>query len=245
MSKIALVTGSTRGLGRATATRLAHLGHHVVVAGRDEHAAAAVAAELRGQGLAADHVVLDVTSVASVAAAAGVVDERHGRLDVLVNNAGILPEATAPGGHDFADLDALARTLTTNVVGAAAVVEHMLPLLRRSPEPRVVNVSSRMGSLTDQSDPGSPWFGMVVPGYQASKAALNSLTVGLAKHLAGTPAKVTSVCPGWVRTGLAPGNREHAPLDPDEAADVVVRAATLPADAPSGTFVDGAADVPW
>ncbi|WP_337062579.1 SDR family NAD(P)-dependent oxidoreductase [Kineococcus sp. G2] len=245
MPRIALVTGSTRGLGRATADRLARRGDHVIVTGRGGAVAREVAERLRSAGHQADHLSLDVTSRESVAGAAKDIEGRYGRLDVLVNNAGTLPEATAPGPHRFTDLDAFARTFETNVIGAVTVIEHLLPLLRRSEAARIVNVSSTVGSLSDQADPDSPYYRMVVPGYQASKAALNSITIGLAKHLAGTPAKVTSVCPGWVQTDLAPGNRERAPLTPEAAAEVVVRAATLPAGAPSGTFIDVDGTVPW
>jgi NAD(P)-dependent dehydrogenase (short-subunit alcohol dehydrogenase family) len=125
------------------------------------------------------------------------------------------------------------------------VTEAFLPLLHRSPMGRIVNVSSTMGSLQDQCDPGSPYYGMILPAYQSSKAALNAVTVALAKKLADTPIKVTSVCPGWVQTDLAPGNRELAPLTADEAARIVVTAATLAQEAPSGTFIDGAGVVAW
>lgn len=245
MSRVALVTGATRGLGRASAEQLADRGFTVIVTGRDSSAADAVAAQLRDGGRDAIGLTLDVTSVASVAAAAAEIESRFGRVDVLVNNAGILPEATGDGGSNFTDIDAFTRTIMTNVVGAASVIEHFLPLLRHSEAARVVNVSSTMGSLTDQLTPESPYYAAVVPGYQASKAALNSLTIGLAKRLADTSAKVTSVCPGWAQTDLAPGNRENAPLTASEAADVIVRAATLPTDAPSGTFVSANGVVPW
>lgn len=128
--------------------------------------------------------------------------------------------------------------------GAVAVLEAFLPLVRASSAGRIVNLSTRMGSLTDQLDPASPYFGMVVPAYQSSKAAVNNITIALSKNLAGTPIKVTSVCPGFVRTELTPMNAD-ASTTPGEAADVVVRAATPPDDAESGTFVDAGGVVPW
>jgi NAD(P)-dependent dehydrogenase (short-subunit alcohol dehydrogenase family) len=247
MQSIALVTGGTRGLGLAVVEALAADGTTVVLAGRRPDAVRDVVASLRARDLDVSGVTLDVDDPASVRAAAAELSARHDHLDVLVNNAGILPEATS-GRREaprFVDRDVLEQTFRTNVFGAVSVIEELLPLLERSTAGRVVNVSSTMGSLTDQQDPASPWFGMVVPAYQASKAALNAVTVSLAKHLAGTRVKVTSVCPGWVQTDLAPGNREHAPTTPAEAAQVVVRAARLPDDAASGAFLSAAGPVAW
>jgi len=243
--KIALVTGGTRGIGLASARRLAQDGAHVVVGARRPEAGAEAAERLARDGLAASSVALDVTDPASVRAAADQVAERFGRLDVLVNNAGILPEATNTAPAEVVDLAMFQQTYATNVLGPVAVVEAFLPLLRRSEAGRIVNVSSTVGSLAHQTDPDSPWHGMVVPAYQSSKAALNALTIVLAKALADTPIKVTSVCPGWVQTDLAPGNRDQAPVTPQEAAEVVHRAATLGASEPSGTFVDADGPVPW
>ncbi|MRG60717.1 SDR family NAD(P)-dependent oxidoreductase [Agromyces sp. CFH 90414] len=245
MNTIALITGGNRGLGFATAEHLARAGTTVIIAGRDAGAVGVAVGRLTEQGLAAESLTMDVVSPESVAAGAAEVTERHGRLDILVNNAGILPEATSSGDHHFVDLDAFTRTLETNVVGVATVTEHFLPLLHRSDGGRIVNVSSTMGSLSDQVDPRSPYFTSAVPAYQASKAAVNSLTIGLAKVLGGTPVKVTAVCPGWVQTDLAPGNREHAPTSAEAAARVVVTAATLPEDAASGTFIDRDGPVAW
>lgn len=117
---------------------------------------------------------------------------------MLVNNAGVIhenPDATAKSDYNFADPHTFQTTFATNLFGAVAVTEAFLPLLRRSALGRIVNVSSTMGSLNDQSDPNSPFYPMIVPAYQASKAALNSVTIGLAKKLADTDIKVTSVCP--------------------------------------------------
>ena len=242
---VALVTGANRGLGLATARRLGRHCGTVIVTARDASSGAEAAERLAREGVHATSLPMDVTDLASVRAAADRVAAEHGVLDVLVNNAGILPEATHTGAAEVVDREMFERTFATNLLGPVTVLEAFLPLLRRSRAGRVVNVSSTMGSLTDQADPASPYHSTVVPAYQASKAALNSLTIALAKQLAGTPVKVTSVCPGWVQTDLAPGNREHAPLTADEAAEVVHRAATLPQDAPSGRFVDRDGVVPW
>jgi NAD(P)-dependent dehydrogenase (short-subunit alcohol dehydrogenase family) len=243
MTTIALVTGATRGLGRATAHALAAHGATVLVGARNLQDGERVAAGLRADGWQAEALRLDVEDPAGIRTAAHRVDCAHGRLDVLVNNAGILPEAVTPAA-EAVDLALFRQTFDTNVFGAVAVLEAFLPLLRRSERPRIVNVSSTMGSLADQTDPDSPFFTTVVPAYQASKAALNSVTIAVAKQLAGTGLVATSVCPGFVRTGLAPAAAD-APLSPEEAARVVVDAALAPDGTPSGRFVGLAGTVPW
>lgn len=241
--RLALVTGATRGLGRAVAEQLAAAGDHVIVTGRRLDDARRVAADLVAGGRSASALVLDVDSPASVRCAADEVRDRWGALDVLVNNAGVLPEATAePSG--FVDAAVAERTWRTNVIGPTSVLDAFLPLVRRSDAGRIVNVSSTMGSMTDQATAGSAYAGVAVPAYRASKAALNSLTLSLAQQLAGTGVVVTAVCPGFVRTDLTPVNRKQAPLDADEAARVVV-AAAAPDAAPAGVFVDAAGPVPW
>lgn len=242
---IALVTGANRGLGYATVRALAETGMSVLLTGRDAGKVEEAAAALQAEGLDVQAFSLDVSSPSSIASAVERVEREHGLLDVLVNNAGILPEATDGEQHDFAGVALFQSTFQTNVFGVVAVTEAFLPLLRRSARGRIVNVSTTMGSLTDQANPDSPWYQLGVPAYRSSKAALNSITISLAKALADTDIKVTSVCPGWVQTDLAPGNRDHAPVTADDAARVVVAAAMLPADADSGSFVDANSSVPW
>lgn len=243
--RISLVTGASRGLGQATARRLAREGGHVVLAARDTAALTATVDQLNEDGYSASALRLDVTDDARVRAAAAEVAAAFGRVDVLINNAGVLPEATNSAPAESVDVAMFRETFATNVFGTVSVLEAFLPLLRKSEQGRIVNVSTTMGSLTDQSDPDSPYYGMVVPAYQSSKAALNSVTIALAKSLAGTPIKVTSVCPGFVQTDLTPVNRDQAPLTADHAAEIIHRAASLPADAPSGTFIDATGPVPW
>lgn len=197
---IALVTGGTRGLGYATARALAQTGSCVIIGGRDQDQTEQAATTLRSEGLDVQAIALDVTSAGSVQAALETVQGNQGRLDVLINNAGILPEASDASEHDFVSQDVFKSTFATNLFGAVAVTEAFLPMLRMSPLARIVNVSSTMGSLSDQADPTSPYYQMVVPAYQSSKAALNSVTISLAKTLADTDILVTSVCPGFVQT---------------------------------------------
>jgi NAD(P)-dependent dehydrogenase (short-subunit alcohol dehydrogenase family) len=238
MTKIALITGANRGLGFETARQLAEAGMTVIVGARDASKGAEAA-----RALGTEFVQLDVTDDASVRAAAETIRARYGRLDLLVNNAGIVRDLMAEG--ELVDTGLFASTFETNLLGAVRVTEHCLPLLRAAESARIVNVSSTMGSLSDQSDPASPYYDSVVPAYQASKAALNSVTVGLAKLLADTPIKVNAVCPGFVQTELTPINRDNAPLTAAVAAEVVVRYALLDDDGPTGGFFAAEHAVAW
>jgi NAD(P)-dependent dehydrogenase (short-subunit alcohol dehydrogenase family) len=245
--KIALITGANKGIGFATARRLGEAGAKVIIGARDASKAEQAMRALREDGLDAESVTLDVADRSSVAAAAEALGRRHRRLDILVNNAGVLPEVTqAERVNGPLDLDMFRATFETNVFGAVAVTNAFLPLLGVAEAARIVNVSSRMGSLADQSNPESPYYGVVVPAYQTSKAALNSITIALSKSLAGTPIKVNAVCPGWVKTDLGgPQNKADAPLTADEAARVAVSMALLGDDGPTGTFVDAEGTVDW
>jgi NAD(P)-dependent dehydrogenase (short-subunit alcohol dehydrogenase family) len=235
---VALITGANRGLGFETARQLAEAGVTVIVGARDAAKGAEAAREL-----GTEFVQLDVTDDASVRVAADTIRDRHGRLDLLVNNAGIVRDLMAEG--ELVDAGLFASTFETNLLGPVRVTEHCLPLLRAAESARIVNVSSTMGSLSDQSDPASPYYDSVVPAYQASKAALNSVTVGLAKLLADTPIKVNAVCPGFVQTELTPINKDNAPLTAAVAAEVVVRYALLDEDGPTGGFFAAEHAVAW
>jgi NAD(P)-dependent dehydrogenase (short-subunit alcohol dehydrogenase family) len=243
MDRIALITGANRGLGFETARQLGRRGIRTIIGARDAANGARAADRLRDEGIDAHAIELDVTSGESVRAAAQRVRDEHGGLDILVNNAGILPEATA--SSDPMDTDLFRETYETNVFGAVTVIHEFLPLLRESEAGRIVNVSSTMGSLADQTDPASPYHALGVPAYRTSKLALNGITVALAKQLADTPIKVNAICPGSVQTDLAPGNREQAPDTPEEGSRIVVEMATLGEDGPSGRFVDRDGTVPW
>jgi NAD(P)-dependent dehydrogenase (short-subunit alcohol dehydrogenase family) len=243
MFKIALVTGSNRGLGFEITRQLAQRGATVILAARDAAKAERAASELREEGLDVRHAQLDVTDPASARSVAEQVRAEHGTLDILVNNAGILPEWT---GHPQEAVDAalFRETFETNLLGVVNVTQHLLPLLRSSDDGRIVNVSSTMGSLTDQSNPTSPYYSTVVPAYQASKAALNSVTICLAKSLSSTPIKVNAVCPGFVQTDLTPINRDQTPLTAADAAEVVLRYA-LEEPGTTGGFFDREGVVRW
>ncbi len=243
----ALITGANKGIGFAAARRLGGSGVEVLIGARDPEKGEEAAALLRAEGIDAEAVRIDVTDPAGVRAAAAQVKERHGHLDILVNNAGVLPEATAAEQVEGPmDLRMFRTTFDTNVFGAVAVTEAFLPLLSAAPAGRIVNVSSTMGSLADQTDPDSGYYGMIVPAYQSSKAALNSITIALSKALADTPVKVNAVCPGWVKTDLGgPDNKAAAPMTPDEGAAIVTQMALVGADGPTGGFFDRSGPVRW
>ena len=226
--RVALVTGPHRGIGFAAARRLAGLGYRVVVAGRDPEAAARAAAEIGGVPL-----LLDVTREADVERAVAFVGAEFGRLDALINNAGVLLDRETPGLT--VDLEALRATFEVNVYGALRMAQAFAPLMVRQGYGRIVNVSSIMGSLA-HAGPG-------YLAYRSSKAALNMVTRVLAAELKGTGVLVNAVHPGWVRTRM--GGPE-APLSPEEGARALVWAATLPDDGPTGGFFEGEGKpLPW
>jgi NAD(P)-dependent dehydrogenase (short-subunit alcohol dehydrogenase family) len=233
---IALVTGANKGIGFAIAEGLGRLGFRVGVGARDDARREDAVERLRAAGVDAFGVALDVTSDESVAAAARELEEREGRLDVLVNNAGIAGR-TDGGAQDptTLDLDVLQTVLETNVYGAVRVTNALLPLLLRSESPRVVNMSSNMGSLTLQTGP-------ILAAYAPSKTLLNSMTAQYARRLADTNVIVNAACPGYVATDFTGFN---APRTPEQGAAVVLRLATLPDDGPRGGFFDDEGVVPW
>ncbi|WP_193612943.1 SDR family oxidoreductase [Nocardioides lijunqiniae] len=236
--RTALVTGANKGIGYEIAAGLGALGWRVGVGARDEQRREEAVTRLREAGVDAFGVPLDVTDDASVAAAARLLEERGG-LDALVNNAGITGGmAQTP---TTADLDVVRDAVETNVIGVIRVTNAMLPLLRRSSAPRIVNMSSSVGSLARQTDPDAD-SGPVAVAYSPSKSFLNAVTVQYAKELAGSPVLINAACPGFVATDLN-GFRGHR--TPEQGAATAIRLATLPDDGPTGGFFDDDGVVPW
>jgi NAD(P)-dependent dehydrogenase (short-subunit alcohol dehydrogenase family) len=235
-TKIALVTGANKGIGFAIAQGLGAIGFTVAVGARDEVRREAAVERLRAADVDAFGVALDVTSDDSVAAAAAIVERTAGRLDVLVNNAGIAGR-TDGGAQDptTLDLDVVRTVLETNVFGAVRVTNAMLPLLRRARSPRIVNMSSNMGSLTLRTGP-------IMAAYAPSKTMLNSVTAQYARRLADTNVIVNACCPGYVATDFTAFN---SPRTPEQGAAIAIRLATLPDDGPRGGFFDDEGTVPW
>lgn len=228
---IALITGANKGIGFATARQLAERGMTVLVGARHAERGREATQRLRDGGADAHFVPLDVGDEDSVAAAAKWIEAEYGRLDVLVNNAGIARgdgERALPSETTVATL----RTVfETNVFGVVAVTNALLPLLRRAPAARIVNVSSEVGSIAVMSDPEGALFGLTSVPYPSSKAALNMVTAMYAKELRDTPIKVNAANPGYCATDL---NGHHGFRSPEQGAEVSVHLATLPGDGPSG-----------
>lgn len=241
MSKLALITGANRGLGLETARQLAQLGIQVLLGAREAGAGEAAAAKLRSEGLAASALTIDVTSAASIAAAAAAVARDHALLDILVNNAGVLIDDPARPPSEQS-LETWRRTFETNVFGTVAVTRAFLPLLRRASAARIVNLSSVLGSLGLRSDPSSRIYSSRFPAYNASKSAINAWTISLAFELRDTGIKVNSAHPGYVQTDMG-GPRATMPIV--DGARTSVALATLDADGPSGSFMHMGKVLPW
>jgi len=240
-SKSALVTGANKGIGYEIAAGLGALGYTVGVGARDATRRDEAVARLRDAGVDAFGVPLDVTDDASVTAAAALVEERLGQLDALVNNAGITGGmAQQP---TTADLDVIRSVVETNVLGVIRVTNAMLPLLRRSPSPRIVNVSSGVGSLARQSGSvGEATAGPVAVAYSPSKTFLNAVMLQYVRELDGTDILVNAACPGHVATDL---NGFRGVRTPQQGAATPIRLATLPDGGPTGGFFEDAGVVPW
>ncbi len=236
--KVALITGANKGIGFETARQLGRLGYTVVLGARDLSKGQAAAEKLREEGVDARPLKLEVTSEADRKAAARWLLQEFGRLDVLVNNAGVLEHGyTTPSS---APLDVVRRTFETNFFALVALTQELLPLVRKSDAGRIVNLSSALGSLAANAAGQVGDFTLL--GYNASKAAVNMFTVQLARELSGTPVKVNSAHPGWVKTDMGTA---AAPMEVVDGAKTSVRLATLPADGPTGGFFHLNDTLPW
>ncbi|MFN2308587.1 MAG: SDR family oxidoreductase [Gammaproteobacteria bacterium] len=235
--RIAVVTGANRGLGLETCRQLARGGLSVVLTSRDPDKGRSAAEALRGTGLDVRHHPLDVTDLQSIQRLAAFIESEFGRLDVLVNNAGVFLDpldAPDPGAASVlrADLDVVRRSMETNVYGPLQLCQVLVPLMQG--RGRIVNLSSGMGQLSEMNG--------CCPGYRLSKVALNALTRILADELQTTRIKVNSVCPGWVRTDMG---GPHAERPVEQGAETIVWLATLPEDGPSGGFFRDRKPIPW
>jgi NAD(P)-dependent dehydrogenase (short-subunit alcohol dehydrogenase family) len=226
---VTLVTGGNKGLGYETARQLVDRGHTVYIGARDIERGSAAASELGAQ-----FVQLDVTDDASAAAALQKINDREGRLDVLINNAGISTMENVSGPVALTVFD-------TNAVGVIRVTEAALPLLRKSENPVVVNVSSALGSFWAVTNPERRQFHFPSIIYGASKAAVSMITVQYAKAL--PQIKFNAVEPGFTATDLTPMSGAGQPVE--DGAAVIVRMATIDSSGPTGTFQEGDSELPW
>lgn len=239
-NRIALVTGANKGIGFEIARQLGKTGSRVLLGARNPELGDAAAAKLRGDGCDVRHVRVDLTDVATLSAAAADISAQEGRLDILINNAGITSSGDA--SPVTASLEAVRLTFDTNFFGTLAVTQAMLPLLKRSASGRIVNVSSGLGSLTEIGDPNSEFSAFKFIGYGASKAAANMLTVQLAADLKDSGIKVNSADPGYTATDLN-GHRGGQTIA--EGAAATIRLALLPDDGPTGGFFGASHPQPW
>lgn len=240
--KIALITGANKGIGFEIARQLGTQGITILAGVRDQGLGEAAVQKLRAMEINTTAIYLDVTNQDTIDAAAATIDQIYGKLDILVNNAGISVREGDTPPSELA-LEDVRKTFATNVFGVFAVTKAMLPLLRRSEAGRIVNMSSEMGSLTINGDPTS--FAAHMPStlaYNASKVALNALTVFFAKELRNTHIKVNSVSPGYVATDL---NGYSGFLTAEQGAKMPVAFATLTDDGPTGGFFGENGVIAW
>jgi NAD(P)-dependent dehydrogenase (short-subunit alcohol dehydrogenase family) len=241
--KVALVTGSNKGLGFEMSRQLAQQGLIVIIAARKLEAAVAAATILENEGLNAEAIVLDINDSAQIQSAAQEIQDRFGKLDVLINNAGVMLDGEwAISNASSVSVDIIRKTFDTNFFALVEVTQALLPLILKSESGRIVNMASIEGSLTLHADPSSYIYDSKPFAYDASKAAVNSFTVHLAHELRNTPVKVNSAHPGWVKTELG---GDGAMMDITEGAMTGVQLATLPDDGASGGFFHLGQPVPW
>lgn len=249
MDKVAFITGANKGIGLESARGLGRLGIAVVLASRDEARGRAAAAELESEGLRnVEPVRFDVTRPDDHRAIARHLEDHYDKLDILVNNAGVALEDAdfgAPGGFNTTATvtpEVLHRVFETNFFAVVALTQTLLPLIRKAPAGRIVNLSSILGSLTLHADPNSDIYSAKSFAYDASKTALNAFTVHLAHALKGTPIKVNSAHPGWVKSDMG---GPSAPMELAEGGRTSIQLATLPDDGPTGGFFHLGRPLPW
>lgn len=243
MKKIALITGANKGIGLETAKQLGEKGMLVLIGARSLEKANSAVASLTNKGIEAKAIQLDVTKGTDIDNAVQQIEKEYGRLDVLVNNAGIIQGESFQGDSTqevaLADLH---DTFNTNLFGVVNLTQKALPLIKKSEAGRIVNLSSILASLTMHGDEKSPIYGSKPFAYNASKAALNQFTVHLAASLKDTNIKVNSAHPGWVKTDMG---GDAAPMDITNGAKTSVALATLPADGPTGKYMHLGKELPW
>ncbi len=240
--KIALITGANKGIGLETARQLGKLGVTILVGSRDLANGEEAASELKKEGVDARAVKLDVDKEADRVAAAKWIEKEFGRLDILINNAGVMLDARTGNETSTTSANILHHTFETNFFAVVALTQTMLPLLVKSKAGRVVNLSSILASLTLHAQKGSPIYDAKTFAYDTSKTALNSFTIHLAHELRRTKIKVNSAHPGWVKTEMG---GDGAVMEIVDGAKTSVELATLPEDGPTGGYFHMGKALPW
>jgi NAD(P)-dependent dehydrogenase (short-subunit alcohol dehydrogenase family) len=238
--KIVLITGANKGIGFETARQLGKQGYTILVGARDEAKGVSAVEKLKGEGFDADFIEIDATNTETIKTAVEKVGEKYGRLDVLVNNAGIALDSSEKPSE--VSMDLLRKTFDTNFFGVIAITQAFLPLIKKSENGRIVNVSSGLGSLTQHSDPSWDFYNVKPLAYNSSKTALNAFTVTLAHELKDTNIKVNSADPGYTATDL---NGNSGTKTVAEGASVITDLATLGADGATGSYFDDQGVLPW
>lgn len=236
--KIALVTGANKGLGFEISRQLAQQDIRVVMAIRDRTKGQVAIKQLLQVGLDVEFQYLDVSDIESIKLVYSYLDRTYGKLDILINNAGVCLEGEQKPSE--ISLNLVRQTLEINFIGAIATTQTLLPLIYKSEAGRIVNISSGRGSLTQHSD--SKYNYAKTLAYNSSKTALNAFTVMLAAELEDTGIKVNSADPGWCRTDMG---TEAAPSSAEQGADTPVWLATLPSDGSTGGFFNSRNPIPW
>jgi NAD(P)-dependent dehydrogenase (short-subunit alcohol dehydrogenase family) len=240
-SLIALVTGANKGIGLSTTKQLLSMGYHVYLGARDETKGQSAIEQLNRLGFSkVSLLVINVSDATSVADAVTRFASLESQLDVLVNNAAI--GGTQPQQASSINMDLLKEVLETNYFGVVRVTQAFLPLLSNSESPRIVNVSSELGSLSYHSRNKAEYFAKHLMAYSTSKVALNSFTLMLANELQNTAFKINCVTPGYTATDL---NNYSGSQTPDEAAQIIIKYATLSKDGPSGQFFGSGGQLSW
>jgi len=241
--KVAFITGANRGIGYETAKGLGELGMTVVIGVRDLAKGQAAAQQLQALGIKAEAIAYDAAQPETNNAVYEYLDRHFGKLDILVNNAGMLNEQImGMNNSSTVSADVLQQTFQTNLFAVVALTQKLLPLIKKAPAGRIVNLSSILASLTLHSMPNSPIDPLKAFAYNASKAALNVYTIHLAHELRETSIKVNSAHPGWVKTELGGPN---APMEVADSGKTSVHLATLDDNGPSGGFFHEGEPLPW
>jgi NAD(P)-dependent dehydrogenase (short-subunit alcohol dehydrogenase family) len=244
--KTVLITGANKSIGFETARQLAKRGYFVYLGSRDLKNGADAVAKLKAEGLEnIEAIQIDVVSEASIEAARQEIVEKTDALDVLINNAGIL--GSYEQSPTTVDTDVIRHVFDTNFFGVINVTKAFIDLLKKADEPRIVNVTSGLGSLTLHSDPSWKYYNVKGAAYGPSKTALNAYTVVLAHELKDTAFKVNAVDPGYTATDF---NHHSGPGSIEDAAAIIVKYATIGADGPNGKFFsndieDESQESPW